>query len=183
MEKLEESHGDIYGITLQWRSFELRPQDAPPISAEYRARIEAGRPRLYAIAREQYGLNMNPGPFGFDSRPALTGAKFAESKGSGPAYHKRVMNSYWQEAQNIGDIAVLEEIAADVGLDRAEFTAALQSAEYQQAVFHDVAQAHAYGINGVPAMIFADKYLVSGAQPYEVLCQAVEQIAAEENEG
>lgn len=179
LEKLAQSHGDSHGIALQWRSFELRPKDAPPISPDYRARIEAGRPRLYAIAREQYGLAMNPGPFGFDSRPALTGAKFAESHGQGPAYHARIMQAYWQEAQDIGDLNVLAELAVAVGLDRAEFQAALQSPVYQQAVLADVSQAYAYGINGVPAMIFADKYLVSGAQPYEVLCRAVEQIAAE----
>ncbi len=182
MEKLEQSHGDSHGLTIEWRSFELRPKVAPPISAEYRAKIEANRPRLYAIAHEQYGLEMNPGPFGFDSRPALTGAKFAESQGKGPAYHERVMQAYWQEAKDIGNADVLTDIAIAVGLDGDAFQTALQAVAYRQAVLDDVAQAHAYGINGVPAMIFADKYLVSGAQPYEVLTQAVEQIGAELDE-
>lgn len=74
LEKLEQSHH----VEIKWRSFELRPKDALPISEAYRAKILANRPRVYAIVREQYGLEMNPGPFGFDSRPALIGDKYAK---------------------------------------------------------------------------------------------------------
>lgn len=165
-------------IDVAWRSFELRPRNAPPISPEKRAQIEAARPRVYAVAREQYGLTMNPGPFGFDSRPALIGAKFAEAQGKGPAYHKRVMNAYWQEAQPIDDLDVLTDLAVEVGLDRNGFRAALEDAAFEQQVEHDIAQARAYGVGGVPAMVFADTFLVSGAQPYDALFQATEQVAA-----
>ena len=179
MDRLEKSHGESHGVSLQWHSFELRPRGAPPISAEYRAKIEAGRPRVYAVAREQYGLEMNPGPFGFDSRPALIGAKYAEGQGVGPAYHAAVMNAYWQEARVIDNLDALTEIAVSIGLDREAFRQALADPDYEGAVQADIDQAYAYGINGVPGMVFADKYLVSGAQPYEVLCQAVEQIGSE----
>ncbi len=33
-----------------------------------------------------------------------------------------------------------------------------------------------YGLQGVPALIFNNKYLVSGVQPYEVLKQVVEKV-------
>jgi predicted DsbA family dithiol-disulfide isomerase len=39
-----------------------------------------------------------------------------------------------------------------------------------------------YGLDGVPALVFADKYLVSGAQPYNVLKQVVEKVQAEQDE-
>ncbi|MEZ4634513.1 MAG: hypothetical protein R2856_05975 [Caldilineaceae bacterium] len=68
-------------------AFELRPKGGPPILPEYRAKIEAGRPQLYATAREQYGVEMNPGPFGLDSRPALIAVKYAEEMGAGNAFH------------------------------------------------------------------------------------------------
>ncbi|NJN82453.1 MAG: thioredoxin domain-containing protein [Caldilineaceae bacterium] len=179
MEKLEKSHS----VDVRWRSFELRPKDAPPISPEYRARIEAARPRLYQTARESYGLEMNPGPFGFDSRPALTGAKFAEHSGHGPAYHAAVMRAYWQEGRDIEDRTVLAEVAVGVGLEREEFLEALDEDTFQQAVLGDVALAQAYGLSGVPAIVFAEKYLVSGAQPYDVLVQVTEQVQAETAEG
>jgi predicted DsbA family dithiol-disulfide isomerase len=164
---------------VHWRSYELRPKGGPPLPPDYRARIEAGRPRLYAIAREQYGLEMKPGPFGFDSRPALVGAKYAEQMGVGPAYHAAVLGGYWLEAQVIDDPSVLANIAASIGLGRELFLAALQTPAYNQAVLEDIALAQAYGLNGVPALVFAEKYLVSGAQPYPVLVQVVEQIQQE----
>jgi predicted DsbA family dithiol-disulfide isomerase len=52
--------------------------------------------------------------------------------------------------------------------------------QWDSAVTADVYQAHRYGLNGVPALVFANKYLVTGAQPYEVLVQVVEQIQDEQ---
>lgn len=166
-------------MAVHWRSYELRPKGAPPISPEYRARIEAGRPRLYATAHEQYGLIMNPGPFGFDSRPALVGAKYAEQMGVGPAYHAAVLGGYWLEAKVIDDLTTLADIAESIGLERQPFLAALQTPAYHEAVLEDIALAQAYGLSGVPALVFAEKYLVSGAQPYSVLVQVVEQVQQE----
>jgi predicted DsbA family dithiol-disulfide isomerase len=178
LEKLEESHP----VSVHWRSYELRPKGAPPISAEYRARIEEGRPRLYAIARQNYGLEMNPGPFGFDSRPALIAAKYAEQRGVGPAYHAAVMRAYWLEAKAIDQVEVLGDIFVAIGLERDALLAAITEEALVQAVLEDEAQAQAYGINGVPAMVFVDKYLVSGAQPYDVLTRVVDQVAKEMEE-
>ena len=140
----------------------------------------AGRPRLYAVAREQYGLELNQGPWGINSRPALIGAKYAEAQGVGPAYHDAIMRAYWLEAQSIEDREVLAQIAIASGLDRNAFLAALTDPAMEQEVLNDVAWAHNNGISGVPALVFQEKYLVSGAQPYDVLTRVVDQIRAEE---
>jgi len=146
---------------------------------EYRARIEAGRPQLAAMARERYGLEINSGPFGINSRPALIGAKFAEAHGVGDAYHDAMFRAYWQEAKNIEDLDVLAELATAVGLDREQFLAALDDPQYQQAVQADLEQAFQYGLSGVPALVYNNKYLVTGAQPYELLAQVAEKAAAD----
>ena len=171
---------DAPPVEVHWRSFELRPQGSPPIPPEYRERIAAVQPQLLAVARERYGCAINQGPFGIDSRPALIGAKYAESKGAGAAYHAAVMRAYWQEARDIGDRAVLAEIAEAVGLPRAAFLAALDDPAFDAEVQADIDLAHAYGLNGVPALIFDNRYLVSGAQPADVLRRIVAQIAAEQ---
>lgn len=146
---------------------------------EYRARIEASRPQLYAMAQNQYGLTLNVGPFGINSRPALVGAKFAEEMGVGEAYHNAVFQAYWQEAQDISELAVLAGVATAVSLDPAAFLAALDNPHYQAHMLADVEQAHAYGLSGVPALVYNNKYLVSGAQPYETLAQVAEKAAQE----
>lgn len=140
----------------------------------------AGRPRLYAVAREQYGLELNQGPWGINSRPALIGAKYAEAQGVGPAYHDAVMRAYWLEAQSIADREVLAQLAVASGLARDAFLAALNDPTLEQEVLNDIAWAHNNGINGVPALVFQGKYLVSGAQPYQVLTRVVDQIRAVE---
>lgn len=143
----------------------------------------AGRPRLYAIARESYGLELNQGPWGINSRPALIGAKYAEAQGVGPAYHDAIMRAYWLDAQSIEEVAVLSQIAAAIGLAPAAFLAALTDTALEQEVLNDIAWAHTNGISGVPALVFQGKYLVSGAQPYDILSRVVDQIRVEEGAG
>ena len=175
LEKLEASHP----VEVFWHSYELLPKGSPPMSAEYRARIDAGKPRLYAMAREQYGLELNQGPFGIDSRPALAGAKFAQQQGLGQAYHHAMMTGYWIDAKDIGDRNVLAELAVGIGLDRDAYLAALDDPQYDEAVQADIEQAREFGLNGVPAIVFDNRYLISGAQPYPLLVQATEQVQAE----
>lgn len=180
MDALEKEQADTENpIQLSWHSYELRPKDAPPPSPEYLAKVQANRPRIYGVARNDYGLEMNPGPFGINSRPLLIGAKYAEKMGHGPAYHAAVMTGYWSEAKAIDDLSVLADVAESVGLDRDDFLAALEESEFIQQVSDDFQQAFQYGLGGVPVMIFMDKYLVSGAQPLEVLRRVVDQVSAE----
>ena len=120
-------------------------------------------------AREQYDLTMNVGPFGIDSRPALIVEKYAETQGKGEAFHKAVMQAYWQQARSIDEKAVLQEIAEQVGLSTENFDDVLASPSFDEEVAADVELAHEYGLTGVPALIFADRYLVVGAQPFDTL--------------
>ena len=179
MEQLEEH----YDVAIEWHSFELHPAGAPPISPERQARILAGRPMLAKRAREQYGLEMNPGPIGANSRPALVLEKYAQTQGKGAAFHAVAMRAYWEQGKDIGDTAVLREIAEEARLNTKDFEQILASEGFNEQVNADVEMAHAYGLTGVPALIFADRYLVIGAQPYEVLKQVVERVIEEEKGG
>ena len=176
MEKLQEH----YDIDIHWRSFELRPEGSPPLPPEYLKRIEASRPMFNKMAREQYGLEINAGPFGINSRPALVADKYAESQGKGAAFHKAVMDAYWQQARSIEDVNVLKEIAEQVCLKTENFEAALTDPTYDTEVSADVELAREYRLDGVPALVFADKYLVMGAQPYDTLKQVVEKVQEED---
>ncbi len=178
MEKLEKH----YDIDIHWRSFELRPAGSPPMPSEYRRRIEASRPLFNKRAKEQYDLEINAGPFGIDSRPALVTEKYAESQGKGEAFHKAVMDAYWQQARSIEGTSVLKEIAENVGLNTENFEAILTDPVYDAEVSADVELAREYRLDGVPALVFADKYLVVGAQPYDILKRVVEKILEEEGD-
>jgi predicted DsbA family dithiol-disulfide isomerase len=143
---------------------------------DYQQRIQAGRPRLQAIAWEHYGLEIHSGPFGISSRPALIGAKYAEAQGWGDKYHPIVLGGYWQQSLDISDLSVLGDLAVTTGLQREAFLAALNEPLYADAVDRDILQAYNYGLSGVPALIFQSKYYIAGAQPYDVLVNVVEKI-------
>jgi predicted DsbA family dithiol-disulfide isomerase len=132
-------------------------------------------------AREQYGLEINAGPFGINSRPALVADKYAESQGKGEAFHKAVMEAYWQQARSVDDKNVLKEIAENVGLNAENFEAVLADPTYDAEVSDDIDLAREYRLDGVPALVFADRYLVMGAQPYDVLKQVVQKVREEES--
>ncbi len=134
---------------------------------------------LLKKAREQYGLDLNVGPSGINSRPALIAEKYAEAQEKGAAFQKAVMQAYWQQARSIDTTDVLKEIAEQVGLGTENFTDVLADPTFDAQVSADVELAREYGLSGVPALIFAERYLVVGAQPYDMLKQVVEKILAE----
>jgi len=86
------------------------------------------------------------------------------------------MHAYWAQALDISERAVLAAVAEACGLDRASLLEALDGPFFDQQVQEDLDLAHRYGLNSVPALVFADRYLVSGAQPVDVLRSVVEQI-------
>lgn len=135
---------------------------------------------LQRRAREEYGLEINRGPLGINSRPALIAQKYAESQGKREQFHKAVMEAYWQHARSINEHEALKEIAESVGLDTSDFEAVLSNPAYEAEVDEDIEQAREYQLDAVPALVFAQKYLVMGAQPYPVLERVVEKVLEEE---
>jgi predicted DsbA family dithiol-disulfide isomerase len=149
------------------------------MSPERRAQLEASRPLFQKRAREQYSLEINSGPIGTNSRPALVLEKYAGSQGKGSAFHEAVMHAYWQQARSIDNLDVLKAIVSSVGLSTDNFASLLENPQFNAEVDDDIAQANEYGLDGVPALVFENKYLVVGAQPYDVLKRVVERVQNE----
>ena len=105
-------------------------------------------------------------------------AEFARDQG-GEAFdrfHRRVLEAYWGEGQNIGLPDVLCQLAGECGLDPEALRGALSSAAYASRVEEAYARARALGVTGIPTFILADQYAVVGAQEYEVLKGVMEQL-------
>ena len=172
-------------IQVQFRAYELRPEGTPPlppaVEAEYRKRVAAGWPRTQQIARERFGLELKrmDEPQPHPTRLAHIGAKYAIGQGRGEEYHRAVFRAHWQELRNISSVDTLAEVACAVGLNEAEFRAALDGPEYLAEVEADEYWAYQQDLRGVPAIIFAQRYLVSGAQPVDVLQQVVDRCVEE----
>ena len=112
----------------------------------------------------------------FDS---LRLTKFAQEKGHDEIIEK-LFDAYFTKNLELADHEVLKKIAGECGLDENEVDEVLKSDKYAVEVRRDEYEAAIQGIHGVPYFIIAGKYVLSGAQPVDVIKQAIEDAAADE---
>ena len=89
------------------------------------------------------------------------------------------MKAYFTEGMPIGERAELTRLAVDVGLDEGETKAVLSSDRYADDVRADEARARTFGISGVPFFAVDERYGISGAQPRELILEALQQAYGE----
>ena len=104
---------------------------------------------------------------------------YAKAQGRQIDMKERLLKAYFVEGRHVGRIEDLADLAAEIGLDRAEVVRALESEQYLGDVHADQAQAVAYGIQGVPFFVLDGKYGISGAQDPTVFESALRQVASE----
>lgn len=179
-------------VELQWRSFELDPA-APSTGGtpgpDYADRL-AGKYGTSRAGAQQMLDTMTDAAaaegldFHFErAQPANTYhahqvLHLAHDRGVQDAVKERLLRAYFCEGAALGDREVLARLAGEAGLDPAEVAAVLANQTYADAVRADEAQAAAFGISGVPFFVLDRAYAVSGAQPVDVLRQAMQQAHA-----
>jgi predicted DsbA family dithiol-disulfide isomerase len=82
--------------------------------------------------------------------------------------HHELLTAYWDEGLDVSDMAVLRDVATRAGVDVAGMEAAVKENRFGDYLDARRAEAEDLGINGIPAHVIADKYLVMGAQPYDL---------------
>ena len=101
----------------------------------------------------------------------------------GPDYARALkhalLQAYHGEGRNPGDAAVLQELAAAVGLDPQAATQVLASDAYATEVRAAQSEWQRAGIQSVPAVVINHRHLISGGQPPEVFEDALRRVAAE----
>ena len=113
----------------------------------------------------------------YNSRLAQELGKWADTQPGGAAIHDKLYRAYFVDRRNIGDPAVLVEIAESVGLDGAEARRILDERRFSDEIDADWRKSASYGVTGVPTFVAA-RYGVVGCQPYETLVQLVEKAGA-----
>ena len=79
-----------------------------------------------------------------------------------------LFRAFFTAGANLGNEAVLREIAGGLGIDAGDY-AALVTAPAREAVAEAHAAACASGIAGVPVCVFGDDHVIAGAQPVEAM--------------
>ena len=176
LERLASEMGDR--LRIEWRAYELRPDPEPTLDpvGEYLDRV--WNSSVYPMAAER-GMDLKLPPVQPRSRKALEAAECARSQGRFDAMHRALFEAFFRDGRDIGDEAVLGEIASGVGLDPAKFSQALREGRFTAKVLQDQRLARELNISGVPGTLMVrgeQGLIISGAQPYEALKEAVEEL-------
>jgi predicted DsbA family dithiol-disulfide isomerase len=89
-----------------------------------------------------------------------------------------LFRAYWREGRDIGDRAVLLDIAAAAGLDRAMIARLLESGADAEEIRARDTHARTHGVTGVPTFVVASRHVLPGAQPPEFWDQVIAEIGA-----
>lgn len=177
-------------VEVVYRSFELDP-DAPAgettptverLASNYRMTREqaedAQRQMEERAAREGLEFRM-AGLRSGNTRDAHRLLHLAKDRGVQAELAERLHRGYFTEQASIFDHESLTGIAVAAGLDATEVRRVLAGREYDDAVGTDEAMARAIGATGVPLFVIDRRYGISGAQPPELIAEALEKAWAE----
>jgi predicted DsbA family dithiol-disulfide isomerase len=162
-------------VEIEWMPFELRPFPNKTLRPEEDYLQTTWKQSVYPMA-ERMGVNIvlpnvSPQPH---THLAFEGYQYAKEKGKANEYNDRMLRAFFQEEKNIGDVDVLTELAAEIGLDQKDFRHILETRKYKAA--HQKALEHAYHeaeIQAVPTFVIGDTK-IAGLLPKEKLEKIIE---------
>jgi predicted DsbA family dithiol-disulfide isomerase len=181
LEKALESLKGEVEARIEWLPFQLNPgMPAEGVArADYRrakfGSVEKGRALDARVAQEGAGEGI---AFAFDRMqrtPNTVAAHrlidLAQQQGKGNAVVDALFRAYFEEAQDIGDNAVLSAIAERSGV------AGWPDVQNKKEVNEKEERVRDLGISGVPTFIFDKTSGLSGAYPPEQLAEAIREAA------
>jgi predicted DsbA family dithiol-disulfide isomerase len=171
-------------VEVTWHSFELDPSavaspaggHAAHLAAKYGRTVEQAQQMLddmtSTAAKDglEYHFELAHGANTFDAHRLL---HLAQARGRQDELKERLMRATFTEGRPIHDHATLAELAGEVGLDPAEAATVLAGSEFADEVRADERLAARLGITGVPFFVIDEKFGLSGAQPAEVIGEAL----------
>lgn len=184
-------------VTVTWRAFELNPNADTSVSDgvdyiqkladKYRVPLSEAHGMVDRMTTTGQAKGID---FRFDRiSPSNTFnahrlLAWARSLGQQTVLKERLFSSYLHEGRSLNDRATLLNAVTEVGLDTAEAEAVLSSNRYADSVLQDRTDAQTLGIRGVPFFLINSEVGLSGAQPPELIAQALadEQATAADNE-
>jgi len=172
-------------FNIHWRPYRLDPT-IPPEGVDRRAYLKAkfgDSPRsaqMGEVIRSEgagEGIDFHfdkieRSPNTLDSHRLI---RWAGSAGVQDGLVEHMFDAYFVQGRNIGDRAVLREIAAEAGMDAALVAELLEKDADREIVEREDLLAHEMGISGVPTFIFDNRYMVSGAREPEVLVRIIDK--------
>ncbi len=174
---------------IHWHPFELNP-NMPLEGQNLREHVaekygssdkESQESRIrMTTAGEEVGFDFN---FNDDIRMHNTFnlhqlLHWASQQGRMHDLKQALFTAHFTDNRNISDNNVLADIAEEIGLDRTEALAVLEDQRFANEIRQSEQWAREQGIQGVPAVIFNDQHLVTGAQGVDNFKSILKQLAS-----
>ena len=189
--QLEQALGQSgLGAIVRWHPFELNP-DMPPEGQNLREHLmgkygispeqsRAARERLTAVGRG-LGIDFR---YSDDMRMVNTFKAhqlldWAEAARLQHPLKLALFQAYFTDGRDVSDPEVLTEIATSAGLDGDAAREVLETGSHAAETRQRLNFWTQNGITGVPTMVFAGKYLMTGAQGPETYAEVLRRCAAE----
>jgi len=177
-------------VEIVYRSFELDPSAPPGVTAptvemlasKYGMTRDQARDAQRQMEQRaaQRGLTFRmDGLRSGNTRDAHRLLHLAKARSRQAELTERLHRAYFTEQGSIFDHASLAGLAAEAGLGRDEALAVLAGEDYDQDVTADERMARQLGVTGVPFFVIGRRYAISGAQPPELIAQALDRAWAE----
>ena len=104
--------------------------------------------------------------------------RWARGQDLGNDAKEALFKAYFQGLRDVGDIAVLTDIAGTIGMDADLVEELLQSDRDENAVREEALFYRNLGVSGVPTFIYNGQFAITGAQPVSAHVQAIKQAAS-----
>ena len=174
-------------FNIEWHPFQLNPDMAKDgmDRREYLETKFGGKEnavKVYASiaeAAEAAGLAINFDRI--DRTPNTLDAHrlihWAGLEGRQTAIASRLFKAYFEEGQDIGDRAILLDMATGAGLDRAMTDRLFESDADLDDVRARDTHARNRGVSGVPTFVIANQRVVAGAQAPELWLRVIDELS------
>jgi predicted DsbA family dithiol-disulfide isomerase len=121
-------------------------------------------------------VRFGPQPLMSNSRQAMEGGEFAREHDRYDLYHEAVFRAFFTDCRDIGDRAVILDVARAVGLDAGELNTALESGVYLPRLEETTREAKKNGISAAPTFVIDGYGTITGAQPIDTFRTALRQV-------
>jgi predicted DsbA family dithiol-disulfide isomerase len=175
----------IDNVEIRWRPYQLDSTIPPEgiarrayLERKFGTRVDEIYTRVAAAGREA-GIDFAFGriersPNTLDAHRVI---RWSQSAGKQNEMVERLFRDFFLEGRDIGHRAILIEAATDVGLDAEVVRRLLEANADTGEVREEIATAQRLGVTGVPFFIFAGRFGLPGAQPPDVLLNAINKAA------
>ena len=166
---------------VDWRPFEIHPEvpmgGMPFEDLGYPADRWASMQEALRASAASEGLIVGNRPKVSNTRRALMAGAWvqADLPDLFPAFHERIFVGYFDEGRDLGDVQVIDSLAASVGIQVNQMNEALDQGGWEAALYDTAADARKMGITGTPTFVFNRSLAIYGAQPVDVLLRAFEK--------